>query len=376
MTRTPRILQAAGHAAGGTGVHVADLSTGLRAAGEQVLVVAPADTAERFDLGSVDSQAWPPMRHPRQALRALRRLRRLVRTSDVVHAHGHQAGLVSLVAAIGTRTPVIISWHNAILAQRGLGALAQRWQVRSAALVTGASQDLVDDARELGARVSELAPVAAPAAGSWAGTREEARAQVEAILGLEQPAGQSNEPGELWMLTVSRIAPQKDLGVLVEAAREVAATPTEHPVRWIVVGDGDDDLRHTLIAAIGDLPVHLVGARSDVPLWMAACDLLVVPSRWEARALVVQEALAAGLPVVATDVGGLPELVTGCGALVPVGDSSALAAAVEHLVGDDARRAELSDAATRRFAELPTSDEVVAAWQARYQRVGRSSLVG
>lgn len=375
MTSTTRILQVVGHAAGGIGVHVADLSSGLRAAGEQVLVVAPADTAQRFDLGSTDSKAWPQVRRPRQAFAALRRLHRLVRTSTVVHAHGHQAGLIALLAAIGTRTPVIISWHNAILAQRGLGAVAQRWQVRTAALVTGASQDLVDQARDLGARAAELAPVAAPAAGSWVGTKDEARAQVAQILGIES-AGDAGETNELWMLTVSRIAPQKDLGMLVDAARDVAVTPTHHPVRWIVVGDGDDDLRHNLLESIGTLPVHLVGARSDVPLWMAACDVLVVPSRWEARALVVQEALAAGLPVVATDVGGLPELVTGAGALVPVGDSVALAAAVEHLVGDDARRAELAEAAKRRFAELPTSDDVVAAWQGRYQRIARPSLVG
>ena len=59
MTRTRRILQVVGHAAGGIGVHVADLSSGLRASGEQVLVVAPTDTAQRFELGSVDSKAWP-----------------------------------------------------------------------------------------------------------------------------------------------------------------------------------------------------------------------------------------------------------------------------------------------------------------------------
>ena len=375
MTRTRRILQVVGYAAGGIGVHVADLSSGLRASGEQVLVVAPTDTAQRFELGSVDSKAWPQARRPRQAIAAMRRLRRLIRTSTVVHAHGHQAGMIALLAAIGTRTPVIVSWHNAILAQRGVGALAQRWQVRTAALVTGASQDLVDQARELGARIAELAPVAAPAAGSWMGSKEDARAQVTQILGLES-AETADGADELWMLTVSRIAPQKDLGMLVEAAREVAATPTHHPVRWIVVGDGDDDLRHNLLESIGALPVHLVGARSDVPLWMAASDVLVVPSRWEARALVVQEALAAGLPVVATDVGGLPELVTGAGALVPVGDSLALAAAVEHLVGDDARRAELGEAARARFAELPTSDDVIAAWQERYQRITRSGLVG
>ncbi|PWD49980.1 glycosyltransferase family 1 protein [Serinibacter arcticus] len=357
-----RIVQVVGHAAGGIGVHVADLAAGLRDAGETVRVVAPAATAERFELGDVDTLAWPARTSPSAYLRGLGRLRRLVAGSDVVHAHGHQAGITALLAATGTGVPVVISWHNAVLARRGPGAVAEAWQARRAALVTGASQDLVDRAAHLGAREADLAPVAAPAAGSYAGTRGQARAAVAAAVGIV------DDPDEVWALTVSRIAPQKDLGVLVEAARTVAADGGV-AVRWFVVGDGEEGLRAELETAAAGLPLHLVGARDDVPFWMAASDLLVVPSRWEARALVVQEALAAGLPVVATDVGGLPELVTGCGSLVPVGDAAAVAAAVTHLAAHPDRRAELGRAARDRFAELPTSADVVTAWRRRYDAV-------
>ena len=377
-----RIVQVVGHAAGGIGVHVADLTRGLREAGEDVRVVTPAATAQRFalgdaGLGQVDTAAWPQRTSPASYLRGLQRLRRLVRGSDVVHAHGHQAGLTALLAAAGTGVPVVVSWHNAILARRGPGALAERWQARRAALVTGASQDLVDRAALLGARRSELAPVAAPAAGTYPGTREAARAAVAAAVGLDAATAASDEgEPEVWALTVSRIAPQKDLAVLVAAARRVAdalpaAVPGAERVRWFVVGDGDAPLRDELEAAATGLPFHLVGARDDVPTWMAAADLLVVPSRWEARALVVQEALAAGLPVVATDVGGLPELVTGCGSLVPVGDASAIAAAVTHLAAHPERRTELAAHARERFAELPTSTDVVTAWRTRYASLTR-----
>lgn len=377
-----RIVQVVGHAAGGIGVHVADLTRGLREAGEDVRVVAPAATARRFalgdaDLGQVDTAAWPLRTSPASYLRGLHRLRRLVRGSDVVHAHGHQAGLTALLAAAGTGVPVVVSWHNAILARRGPGALAERWQARRAALVTGASQDLVDRAALLGARRSELAPVAAPSAGTYPGTRAAARAVVAEAVGLDAAtAAAEGDTPEVWALTVSRIAPQKDLAVLVAAARRVAdalpaAVPGAERVRWFIVGDGDAPLRAELEAAASGLPFHLVGARDDVPTWMAAADLLVVPSRWEARALVVQEALAAGLPVVATDVGGLPELVTGCGSLVPVGDASAIAAAVTHLAAHPERRAELAAHARERFAELPTSTDVVTAWRTRYASLTR-----
>ncbi len=84
--------------------------------------------------------------------------------------------------------------------------------------------------------------------------------------------------------------------------------------------------------------VHYVGPQDDPARWLAAADVFVLPSRWEARALVVQEAMAAGVPVVATDTGGLPDLVDGVGVLVPVGDAGAAATAVERFLADPAGR--------------------------------------
>src|SRR5690606_22899954 len=159
------------------------------------------------------------------------------------------------------------------------------------------------------------------------------------------------DPEAAWALTVSRIAPQKNLDVLVEAAGRSKRSPLE----WVVVGDGDEQLRSRLAAMVedGGARVHLLGARRDVPRLMAVADVLVVPSAWEARALVVQEAMAAGLPVVATAVGGLPGLLDGAGVLVPPGDAAALAAAVAELVADSDRAAVLGAAGRSVFARLP-----------------------
>ena len=225
-------------------------------------------------------------------------------------------------------------------------------QARRADLVTGASRDLVARAAALGAR-AELAEVAAPAAGPWPGDRAEARRAVAAELGL---------PSGPLVLTVSRIAPQKNLDVLVDAAAGSAAT-------WLVVGDGRPDLLAALRTRAGAVgaPVRFAGARRDVPRLMAAADVFALPSRWEARALVVQEALAAGLPVVASDTGGLPDLVGGgTGVLVPVGDAAALRAAVDGVLADPARGADLAARGRRRFAELATPDDVARAWAERY----------
>ncbi|MEV6788019.1 glycosyltransferase, partial [Streptomyces sp. NPDC051098] len=89
-------------------------------------------------------------------------------------------------------------------------------------------------------------------------------------------------------------------------------------------------------------------------------DVAVLPSRWEARALLAQEALRAGVPLVATAVGGVPELVGDAAELVPYGDGDALAEAVARLLRDPARRDELVAAGRAQAATWPTEDETIA----------------
>src|SRR5690348_11290541 len=110
-----------GRSTGGIGVHVVDLVTRLRELGDDVFVVTDELTATRF--GIADARRWWPVRGSgiRGALSYLRRMRGLTRSSDVVHAHGHQAGLFAVLAAVGTGTPVVVSQHNAVLGGRGRG---------------------------------------------------------------------------------------------------------------------------------------------------------------------------------------------------------------------------------------------------------------
>ncbi len=344
-------------------------------------MAAAAATADRFDLGPRTEVLWPggPLR---TRIRRLRRLTVLAAGADVVHAQGHQAGLLALVAVAasrpvrrGPRPAVVISWHNAVLgtgpARRARAAL-EAIEARLADLVTGASQDLVDRAAGLGARSTVLAPVAAPVAPPDTLSRGSAREAFAAELDLD--------PDRLWVLTVSRIAPQKNLHVLVDAAHQVetrrragSGRPTT-AAEWIVVGDGRPDLLADLrtAAATGGARVHFVGARRDVAAWMVAADLFVLTSAWESRALVLQEAMGAGLPVVATAVGGVPELMGDAGRLVAPGDPEALADAVLQLVGDAAERAALARAGRDRYARLPDEAEVVEQWLGRYARLTAS----
>jgi glycosyltransferase involved in cell wall biosynthesis len=164
------------------------------------------------------------------------------------------------------------------------------------------------------------------------------------------------------VLTVSRIAPQKDLDTLVAAARALT-----EPATWVVVGGGDAQLRRRLEAEVSGIPVVFVGERGDVEAWLRAATVLVLTSRWEARALVVQEAMAAGVPVVVPEVGGLPELVGDAGILVSRGDPTATAAAVDELLRDPSRRASLAAAGRCRARTWATPEDEARQWVVRYQ---------
>ncbi|RLP85970.1 glycosyltransferase, partial [Micromonospora sp. CV4] len=116
----------------------------------------------------------------------------------------------------------------------------------------------------------------------------------------------------------------------------------------------------------GRAPVTLLGHRTDVADLLAAADLAVVTSDWEARQLFAQEALRVGVPLVATAVGGLPELVGDAAALVPAGDVDAVDAAVRALLDDPQARAELGRRGAERAATWPTEADTVAALAALY----------
>ncbi|GAA2729897.1 glycosyltransferase family 4 protein [Pedococcus aerophilus] len=359
-----------GRSTGGIGLHAVDLAGHLRALGDDVVLVTDELTAQRFD--QPGALRWWPTRAGglRGLVDGVRRLHRLARSSDVVHAHGHQAGLLAVVAATGTSTPVVVSQHNAVLRGAGPRAMVSRlasWVVqtavaRRAALVTGASSDLVDVARSHGARTARLAAVPSPrvpelVAAPLVDVRER-RTGAEALL-----AARGIPASGALVLTISRIAPQKNLDVLVDAAAGLRVR-----TQWVVVGDGDTTLLAELRqrAARVDAPVHFVGAVGDPTAWLRAAEVFVLPSRWEARALVVQEAMAAGVPVVASDTGGLHDLVDGAGVLVPVGDAPGFAAAVDAVLADDERRGQLSQQGRERATSWDDGAATARQWREWY----------
>jgi glycosyltransferase involved in cell wall biosynthesis len=386
-----KVVMLLGRSAGGVGTHVAELSANLRDRGVDVIVVTHPSTAQRFDLGPVRLW-WPGSGGWALALRDFRRLRRLTSASDIVHAHGHQGALLATLATLGSHhtqarysrrpkpgaprsgaprpgTPrLVVTHHNAVLAgsgRQGLKRLAQRWVAGRADLMTGVSRDLVEEALGLGARRAELADVPSPKVpGLLAQQPADGRARTSMRAALLSSISLDQQSQALpLVVTISRVAPQKGLPVLVEAASRMRSACT-----WAVLGDGDPELlgRLRLQARALGATVHFVGVRSDTDQWLRAAEVFVLPSVWEGQPLVVQEALAAGTPVVATDVGGLRDMVSGAGLLVRPGDPAEVASATDRVLADPALRDDLAARGRLVAKALPDGRDTASKWLALY----------
>jgi len=185
--------------------------------------------------------------------------------------------------------------------------------------------------------------------------REATRARVHQEFGI---------PGDVPVLvTVSVLRPAKGIEVLLDAARQVPNAC------FLILGDGVMRQQWSELAAsygIADR-IRWAGFRTDVDALLAGCDAMVHPSLDDAFPTVLLEAMAAGLPVIASDVGGIPEIVVPgvTGTLVPPGDAPALAAAIGALLADRSKMARMGEAATG----VATKSFSTAAWVERLRVV-------
>ncbi|WP_128436939.1 glycosyltransferase family 4 protein [Streptomyces cyaneus] len=347
-----RTVQVLGGGNAGSSAHVRSLASGLVARGVRVTVCAPveADRAYGFTGAGAEHVHVPRSSDPA----SVAALRAACADADLVHAHGLHASFRAVLALSGRRTPLVVTWHDRAHAEGArahLVRLLERRVVKAASVVLGTTSALVDRARRTGARDARLAAVAMP------GTRsavehddpDRLRPKVRAELGAT---------GRPLLIAVGSLERHRGYDVLLDASR---AWRRLDPVPLVVIA-GEGELRAALQRRIEDegLPVRLIGRRDDVSELLAAADIALLPSSWESRSVLAQEALHARVPLVATEVGGVPELVGDAAELVPYGDPEALADAVVRLLGDPERRELLRERGGRQAATWPTEDETVA----------------
>jgi len=180
------------------------------------------------------------------------------------------------------------------------------------------------------------------------------------------------EPQTLVFVHVGRFAAVKNHEMLVAAFAQLVGQQPLPTELWLV---GDGELREAVqhqVRALGiESRVRFLGVRSDIPDLLRAADVFVFPSRWEGNPLSVMEAMAAGLPVVATAVGGVPELVEDgvSGILVPNEDLEGLTAAMLRMVQHPDLREQMGRAARCRAVERFDIQQTVRAYEALYEEI-------
>jgi glycosyltransferase involved in cell wall biosynthesis len=293
--------------------------------------------ARRVDLVTLDGLGRAI--RPLDDLRALWALFRLLRRfrPQVVHTHTAKAGVLGRVAAALARVPVVVhTYHGHVLhgyfgrlANRAIRLLERALGGLSSALVTvseSVQQDLVAlrVARADRIRVVPLGLELTPFAG------ELARGALRSEAGFD--------PRAPLVGMVGRLAPVKDVPTFLQAARVLLDSRPD--VRFSLVGDGDERAAlESQARALGlGGALHFHGWRRDLPAVYGDLDVVVNSSRNEGTPVALIEALAAARPVVATAVGGTPDLLAGGahGTLVAPGDPAALARAIAAALNDPA----------------------------------------
>lgn len=358
-----RTVQVLGGGSAGSSAHVASLAAGLVARGVQVTVCAPAALDRDYEFSAGGAGFTPVPRRSDPA--AVAALRAACSGADVVHAHGVHAAVRAALALGGRQVPLVVTWHtraHAEGARRRLLHLMERRAARAASVVLGASSDLVDRARRRGARDARLAPVAVPLPRVAPPVPD---GKVRAELGAT---------ARPLIVAVGSLVPHHGYGTLLDAARMWRRLD---PVPLLVIaGEGRERAAMRRRIKAEDLPVSLIGSRTDVPELLAAADVVVLPSRWEARSVLAQEALRIGVPLVATAVGGVPELVGDAAELVPYANAEALARTVARMLDDPAERERLAAAGPLQAASWPTEDDTVAQVLSMYDEFVRPLATG
>lgn len=296
------------------------------------------------------------------------RLARLARHhgTRILHSFLFAGNAWGRIAARLARVPIAIASERTdsagrrrreILVERLLAPLTQAYVVNSAAV----GRTLAGQVPAVAGRICCIPNGIDLEA--FAVDRATARATLRQAIGARA--------GDRLLGIVGNLTPDKAHRDLLEAVAHLG--PARQGLHLVLMGEGGLRAEITMQAAQLGLAsqVHLLGLRQDVPSILAGLDLLVQASLREGMPNAVLEGMAAGLPIVATNVGGTAEALAdgACGVLLPPGDPAALGSALRDLLADPGRAAQLAAAARRRVEERYSLSRMIEETQALYNRL-------
>ena len=282
--------------------------------------------------------------------RAFRKLLKEGFRPDVIHAHVYSAGVPAVLLGMRYRIPTVVTEHSSGFPRglvRGLERIKAKFAFEQAALVLPVTEDLKRHIERLGIRARfQVVPNVVDTSLFSPPTASEVK---------------SEDDSKKRLLTVALLTPIKGIPYLLEALAQLREKRDDFVLD--IVGDGPNRAEYeelTRKLGLQDV-VRFRGLKTkqEVAEFMRKADVFVLPSEWENLPCVIIEAMASGLPIVATNVGGIPEMVSNeVGRLAPPGDPEALARALDYMLD---HYGEFSSEALARYAQERYS----------YQAVGR-----
>ncbi|MGR6962958.1 glycosyltransferase [Geodermatophilus sp. URMC 61] len=347
---------------GGAERYVVDLAVALRRRGWPVHVacsVGGIRAAALADAGVPVTVLLDELVKRRVSGRYERALTQLVADlrPAVVHAHLFASAAAAVHAVRDRSVPLVVTEHTEGPWRDGRARAVSGLVYRDADLVVAVSSAI----RDLLVTGYGVAP-------------ERVEVLLPTTAAPPVVASRSADPGRPVVGVVGRLVPEKGVDVFLRAATLASAVVPQ--ARFLVVGDGPlrPDLEHrAAVLGLADA-VTFTGYRSDAPRLLAGLDVLAVPSRSDGSPLVVCEAMAAGVPVVASRVGGLPDLIEdgGSGLLVRPGEAEDLARALVSLLLDPEAARRLG-ARGRRLAAGRSHERLVDRMTQLYAGVARAA---
>ena len=347
---------------GGAERQVLALADRMKANGHDVaLLVLRSQQAHEFPAG-VDIIRLNMTKSPLGVLTGLLRARSFLREfrPDLVHSHTFPANMTARMLRLMGAAPKVVSTIHNIYEGTWSRTLAYRLTDPLCSHTTAVSHAVADRYAQIGAVPRHKSSVITNGIDIEAFAPTHARAFAQ--------SGIQRKRGEFTWLAAGRNVPAKDFANLLTAFKLVCA---EEPGARLRIAGGDD----TRYAAsrsehIPSDQVHWLGLCDDMPATLASTDAFVLSSAWEGMPLVVGEAMAMEKPVVATDVGGVRELVGNAGVIVPPKDPCALADAMLRVMRmPEGQRKELGQAARTRIVKNFDINARTCAWEALYQQL-------
>lgn len=325
------------------------------ALGEQVMAMGfPMTELHLLNKGGLDRRVVP-------ALVNLIRRERI----DLVHSHLYHANFYGRLAARKAGIPAVASIHNTYTKHKLHRQLANWYLARHTAAIIAGSEEIKQDVVRydfVPESLIEVIPNSVDLARSHSSlSREQARQRL------------SLPEGVLVLGTVGRLEEQKGHRFLIEALALLRQRGMD--VCLLLIGDGREaPALKGLSASLGlEQRVMFLGTRSDLGDLFRAMDMFVMPSLWEGLSLAMLSAMAAGLPVVATSVGGVRQVLGDdeYGFTVPPGDATVLASRIEACLATPEELVRMGEKGRRQICENYSDEAMVRRLEAVYLRVLR-----